>query len=76
MDEKSWRAKLAKSNINIIGIDKENKILYLEFSYRSAPGRPQRWAKTFCHYRMPLYWTKAVDEIRDHILELRKELEA
>lgn len=76
MDEKSWRARLAKSNINVINIDKENKILYLEFSYRSAPGRPQRWAKTHCHYNPPLYWTKAVDEIRDHILELRKELEA
>lgn len=76
MDEKSWRARLAKSNINVINIDKENKILYLEFSYRSAPGRPQRWAKTYCHYNPPLYWTKAVDEIRDHILELRKELEA
>lgn len=76
MDEKSWRARLAKSNINVINIDKENKILYLEFSYRSAPGRPPRWAKTFCHYRTPLYWTKAADEIREHILELRKELEA
>lgn len=76
MDEKSWRARLAKSNINVIGIDRQNKVLYLEFSYRTAPGRPQRWAKTYCHYRTPFYWTKAVGEIQDHILKLRKELEA
>lgn len=76
MDEVSWRAKLAKSNINVIGIDPQNHILYLEYSYRSGPGRPPRWAKTHCHYRTPLYWEKAVDEIREHILELRKELEA
>lgn len=81
MDENlSWRARLAKANINILSVDK-NK-WYLEFTYHPKPG-VFKWCKTFIE--VP-FWPYAEDEIEDAeeinckaildtILSLRKELE-
>jgi hypothetical protein len=75
MDELSWRARLAKSNINITYIDHDNGILYFDFAYRSAPGKPQKWAKTFAWIEEPVDWEQLTDTLRDKVLNLRKELE-
>ena len=64
MDEQlSWRARLAKSNINI------------DFSYRPYPGAAQRWSKSFAWYEEPVDWSHFADVLRLKVLELRKELE-
>lgn len=44
MDELSWRARLAKSNINILNIDDER--WYYEFMYHPRPGQT-KWCKTY-----------------------------
>ena len=44
MDELSWRARLAKSNINILNIDDDR--WYYEFMYHPRPGQT-KWCKTF-----------------------------
>lgn len=81
MDENlSWRAKLAKANINILKVEKNR--WYLEFTYHPRPG-VFKWCKTFVE--VP-FWPCADDEVEDAeiintnailetILELRKELE-
>lgn len=78
----SWRAKLAKANINILSVNK-NK-WYIEFTYHPRPGT-FKWCKTFVE--VP-FWPVAEDEteIKDAeiinsnevlrvVLKLRKELE-
>ena len=87
MDEKSlsWRARLAKSNINILGMDPHR--VYIEFTYHPYSGGPFKWCKTVIENRFPL--NEAGDEqeyedfqelnaryILDEVLSLRKELEA
>ena len=46
----SWRAKLAKSNINILNIDFDetgtNAVVYYEFMYHPYQGST-KWSKTF-----------------------------
>ena len=88
MDELSWRARLAKSNINILNID--NHRWYYEFMYHPKPGQT-KWCKTY--YMVPdrvevpeadpVHWIKlSYDEndiaeaILAEVLKLRKELEA
>lgn len=84
MDESlSWRARLAKSNINILGMDSHR--VYIEFTYHPRPGT-FKWCKTVVENRYPL--SEAGDEqeyedfqelnaryILDEVLALRKELE-
>lgn len=76
----SWRAKLAKANINILQVNKN--MWYIEFTYHPRPG-VFKWCKTFIE--VP-FWPYADDEVEDaelintqHILDtvlkLRKELE-
>ena len=85
MDESnlSWRARLAKSNINILGMD--SKRIYLEFTYHPKPG-VFKWCKTVIENEYPLDQALDSQEYEDfqefnaqHILEevlsLRKELE-
>ena len=81
MDEDlSWRARLAKANINILSVNR-NK-WYVEFTYHPRPN-VFKWCKTFIE--VP-FWPYAEDEVEDaeminanHILDtvlsLRKELE-
>lgn len=88
MDENlSWRAKLAKSNINILGIDKDR--WFYEFMYHPRAGQT-KWCKTY--YKVPekievpeadpVQWIKLsyneddiAEAIRAEVLALRKELE-
>lgn len=90
MDGLSWRARLAKSNINILNIDKNR--WYYEFMYHPHPGQT-KWCKTY--YELPLgeikypedhperWYRSAVDnrpeiianDIQKDVLSLRKELE-
>lgn len=73
MDELSWRARLAKSNINILDI--HDDIVFLEFTYHPKAGT-FKWCKTYYYLGKN---DLAEDEIADHllrqILRLRKELE-
>lgn len=80
--ESSWRARLAKSNINILDI--HNGKVFLEFTYHPKPNI-FKWCKTY--FELPYPLEQAGDEeysdyeefnaqgILDHVLELRKELE-
>ena len=80
-DSLSWRAKLAKSNINILDI--HDNTVFLEFTYHPKPGT-FKWCKTF--FTIPgNCWDSfhgGVDEegsfksyIEAEVLSLRKELE-
>lgn len=86
MDEMSWRARLAKSNINILNVDDER--WYYEFMYHPRPGQT-KWCKTFYLMRadidifyFPLtqkYTMRdpaiVANHVMEEVLELRKELE-
>lgn len=72
MDELSWRAKLAKSNINILDI-KDNRI-FLEFTYHPKPGT-FKWCKTVFSLVGIGTIEEQVGNILNKVLELRKELE-
>lgn len=72
MDELSWRARLARKNINILNIDDER--WYFEFMYHPKPGQT-KWCKTFyaTHYgRAP---EAVAADLEREVLALRKELE-
>ncbi len=89
MEEKlSWRARLAKSNINILNIDSHR--WYYEFMYHPRPGQT-KWCKTYYEVPSevevteadPVNWIKfapgdedIAEAIRTEVLKLRKELEA
>ena len=88
MDELSWRARLAKSNINILNIDEVR--WYYEFMYHPRPGQT-KWCKTY--YEVPSEmvvpkdapWDwfklhendpeKIAEMLQKEVLSLRKELE-
>ena len=70
MEELSWRALLAKANINIL--DLHDSVLFLEFTYHPHPGT-FKWCKTIIpHIDDP---SSQVQEILREVLSLRKELE-
>lgn len=86
MDELSWRAKLAKSNINILNVD--GRRWYYEFMYHPYHGST-KWSKTY--FDVPYEYSSVapygsednewVDEenaeaLRKEVFKLRKELEA
>lgn len=83
MDEMSWRARLAKANINIL--DMRRKVALIEFTYHPKPGT-FKWCKTIIN--LPCNTGEAGDELEytdfqtfnaqailDEVLKLRKELE-
>lgn len=88
MDELSWRAKLAKANINILNI--RDDYIFLEFTYHPKPGT-FKWCKTAFEmpkgemvvpeeeplnfYRKQITWGEISKQILTQVLELRKELE-
>ena len=85
MDETnlSWRARLAKSNINILSMDPHR--VFIEFTYHPKPGI-FKWCKTVVENRYPLNQAGDLQEyedfqelnaqhILDEVLKLRKELE-
>lgn len=72
MDEHlSWRARLAKRNINILSIDGDR--WYYEFMYHPKPGQT-KWCKTYFEAtaQSPEYVSKQLEK---EVLSLRKELE-
>lgn len=90
MDEMSWQAQLAKSNINILNIDDKNKtrlVVYYEFMYHPKPGQT-KWCKTYTVVRgdgeisydageiwYPVEGKDIYRELSKNVLRLRKELE-
>ena len=73
MDELSWRAKLAKSNINILDYQTGGDYnLFVEFTYHPRPGT-FKWCKTIIP--RVLDPEDEVDKILSQVLALRKELE-
>lgn len=76
----SWRAKLAKSNINILQLTLLNTpdgVVYrwgFEFTYHPKPGT-FKWCKTFVDVNESDS-EKAGEAILNMALDLRKELEA
>lgn len=72
MDEISWQARLAKLNINILGVD--DKRWYYEFMYHPRPGQV-KWCKTFLEVAQGCDPEVVADILRQRVLELRQELE-
>lgn len=78
MDELSWRARLAKSNINILNI--EGKRWYYEFMYHPYAGST-KWCKTYFDVPFDTEYTTEGDDdynaeaLQKEVLKLRKELE-
>lgn len=77
MDELSWRAKLAKSNINILGIDFNEQhtqaTVYYEFMYHPKPGQT-KWCKTYAKVQ-GVEGEDIFRKLSKETLSLRKELE-
>lgn len=78
MDEAklSWRAKLAKANINILGFDSKKPVYYIEFTYHPKPG-VFKWCKTYIEVSQANWYHEedTANEILERVLKLRKELE-
>ncbi len=89
MDEGlSWRARLAKSNINILNIvwsDSDSFAdVYYEFMYHPKHGQT-KWCKTVsrvsgeyadeCGVQLPVTSSDILDSLTRDTLSLRKELE-
>lgn len=72
MDALSWRARLAKSNINILNIDDER--WYYEFMYHPYHGQT-KWSKTFLETHSGRNPEDVAKELEREVLKLRKELE-
>ena len=72
MDEMSWRARLARSNINILNIDDER--WYYEFMYHPYQGST-KWCKTFLETHQGRDPEAVAAELEREVLRLRKELE-
>lgn len=70
----SWRARLAKSNINILDVNDER--VTLEFTYHPKPGT-FKWCKTFFTIPANVQLEDGTlgEYIQAEVLYLRKELE-
>lgn len=74
MEELSWRARLAKSNINILSIDPAASIMVVEFTYHPKPG-VFKWCKTAFPYIKEWDLADTAESLLRNVLDLRKELE-
>lgn len=73
MDEGlSWRARLAKSNINIL--DMRDGMVFFEFTYHPKPG-VFKWCKTMMSLQGMTNNNDLADGVTNEVLALRKELE-
>lgn len=83
----SWRARLAKSNINILNIEFEDEmhssaVVYYEFMYHPYRGST-KWSKTFTEVTgqitgslpKPITFDDIGVKLSEEVLRLRKELE-
>lgn len=87
-DHLSWRAKLARTNINILNItwndDSTVAEVFFEFMYRPYNGSI-KWCKTYTQVagaidkttdvQLPVTGDDIANTLRREVLELRKELE-
>ena len=72
-DNLSWRAKLAKSNINILDI--HDHIAFVEFTYHPYSGGPFKWCKTAFPFRDGMRVEDLAESIAKEVSALRKEME-
>lgn len=73
MDESlSWRARLAKANINIL--DMHDGTVFFEFTYHPKPGT-FKWCKTLMSLQGMASNSDLADRVTEKVLALRKELE-
>lgn len=72
MDDTSWRARLAKSNINILDI--HDNMVFMEFTYHPKAG-VFKWCKTVFAFKDGMHVEDLADKLMDEVLILRKELE-
>lgn len=72
MDDMSWRARLAKSNINLLDI--HDGMVFLEFTYHPKAG-VFKWCKTVYSFKEGMKVEELVAQLEDEVLSLRKELE-
>lgn len=73
MDESlSWRARLARHNINILNIDDER--WYYEFMYHPYNGST-KWCKTFLEVTPLNTPEENARELEQEVSRLRRELE-
>ena len=73
MDESlSWRARLARSNINILNIDEYR--WYYEFMYHPYQGST-KWCKTFFETHRGRSDEAVAADIEREVARLRRELE-
>lgn len=73
MDGKSWRARLAKSNINILDI--HDNMVFMEFTYHPPKSGAFKWCKTVYPFVTGMKAEDLAESIQEEVLELRKELE-
>ena len=87
-DHLSWRAQLARTNINILNItwndDSTVAEVFFEFMYRPYNGSI-KWCKTYTQVagtidkatdvQLPVTGDDITNTLRREVLELRKELE-
>lgn len=72
MDEMSWRARLARNNINILNVDDER--WYYEFMYHPYSGST-KWCKTFYETHNGRDPEDVARDINLEVAKLRRELE-
>lgn len=72
MDDTSWRARLAKSNINILDI--HDNMVFMEFTYHPKAGT-FKWCKTVYPFVTGMKVEDLAESLQEEVLELRKELE-
>jgi len=87
MDEMSWRAQLAKSNINILNVHTVSESrwdVFYEFMYHPHGGQTKwckTWTKVYGQYdealdeSLPVCDNDLLNQLKDEVLSLRKELE-
>lgn len=72
MDELSWRARLAKSNINILNTDGIR--WYYEFMYHPYAGQT-KWCKTYFDVPTEDDGEVNAEALQKEVSKLRRELE-
>ena len=74
MDEQSWQTELVRAGINITKLDVENRLVYFDFAYRPRAGGARIWGKSVMKHSTHKF-EELADELKDFVLEMRKELE-
>lgn len=73
-EEKSWQSELLKAGIHITNIDTTNRLVYFDFAYRPRNGGGRVWGKSVMKHSTYKFKDLA-NELKDFVLEMRKDLE-